>query len=108
MTIFDERERAFEQMFVHEEEMRFRATARRNKMVATWAAKQLGLPERETDAYVRQNVFTVPAADGEERILEKIATDLAPVSDYWTETRLRQILGELMAKAKTETQLAAH
>jgi hypothetical protein len=107
MTIFDERERAFERIFVHQEELRFRATARRNKMIAVWAAKQLELPEYETNAYVGQSVFSVQAADGEELIVQKIVSDLAPVSDYWTESQLRKIMGELMVKAKTEIQLGS-
>jgi hypothetical protein len=105
MTIFDERERAFEGMFVHEQEMRFRAMARRNKMVGIWAARQLGLIDREAEAYARDTAFAVVAADGEQRLLEKITTDLGLVSPYWTKDRLRQVFEEFMAKAGKEVEL---
>jgi len=108
MTMFDERERAFEQMFVHEEEMRFRALARRNKMVGAWASRQLGLPEKDAAAYIQQTVFAVTAEASERRILEKIASDLSLVSAYWTEDRLRQVLHEFLEKATNEVRKEAH
>ena len=46
MTTFDKREEAFEQQFAHDEELRFKATARRNKMIGLWAAEKLGLKRR--------------------------------------------------------------
>jgi hypothetical protein len=107
MTMFDERERAFEQMFVHDEEMRFKARARRNRMIALWAAAQLGLRQSETDGYVRQTVETGVADDGDERVFRKIASDLGPLSSYWTESRLRLVMAEFMAKASTELRTHA-
>ena len=53
MTLFDERERAFENLFAHEEELRFRALARRNNLLARWAAEQLDLRRSERHAYIR-------------------------------------------------------
>ena len=49
MTQFDDRERAFETKFAHDEEMKFRITARRNRLLGEWAARQMGLSEAETE-----------------------------------------------------------
>ena len=54
MTLFEAREWAFEQMFVHDEEARFRALARRNKLLGPWAATQIGLSGAKADAYVNE------------------------------------------------------
>src|ERR1700689_5209331 len=51
MTTFDKREEAFEQKFAHDEELRFKATARRNKLLGLWAAEKLGLKGSEADSY---------------------------------------------------------
>ena len=56
MTQFDDRERAFESKFAHDEEMKFRITARRNRLLGEWAARQMGLSEAETDAYSKDVV----------------------------------------------------
>jgi len=105
MTTFDDRERAFEQMFVHDEEMRFKALARRNKMVGTWAAEQLGLQPHEAEAYVRQAVDAVLEPDGDQRMLHKIAADLAALSTYWTESRVRLVIAEFMLKAVIQVRM---
>ena len=51
MTTFDKREDAFEKQFAHDEELKFKATARRNKMLGLWAAEKLGLSGAEADSY---------------------------------------------------------
>ncbi|HEX2724232.1 MAG TPA: DUF1476 domain-containing protein [Beijerinckiaceae bacterium] len=107
MTMFDERERAFEQMFVHDAEMRFRALARRNKLLARWAAEQLGLGGREADDYVRRAVEAVTDPDADADVPRRLATDLSAVSSYWTEDRLRQVMSEFMTKAVTEVRTEA-
>jgi hypothetical protein len=107
MTIFHERERAFEHMFVHNEEMHFRALARRNSMVGRWAAEQLGLKSNDADAYVRGTLETVLSQDGDDQILRKIVSDLSAVSSYWTGGRLRLVLSEFMLKAAAEVRVQA-
>ena len=56
MTTFDDREKAFELRFVHNEELRFRATARRNKLFGLWAAEKMGLSGGEADEYAKSVV----------------------------------------------------
>jgi hypothetical protein len=53
MTTFDDRERAFETKFAHDEELRFRVIARRNRLLGQWAAKLMGLSDAEADAYAK-------------------------------------------------------
>ena len=57
MTSFDKREEAFEQQFAHDEELRFKATARRNKLLGQWAAEKLGLSGAEAESYAKSVVM---------------------------------------------------
>ena len=56
MTTFDDRERAFEAKFAHDEEMAFRVVARRNRLLGQWASARMGLTPEETDAYAKSVV----------------------------------------------------
>ncbi|MFM6854177.1 MAG: DUF1476 domain-containing protein, partial [Sphingopyxis sp.] len=56
MTGFDDRERAFETKFARDEEMQFRVTARRNRLLGAWAAEKMGLTPEETDSYAKSVV----------------------------------------------------
>src|SRR6185503_10810237 len=56
MTQFDDRERAFETKFAHDEEMKFRITARRNRLLGEWASRQMGLSEAEAESYAKDVV----------------------------------------------------
>src|ERR1700748_3596922 len=58
MTTFDKREEGFEQQFAHDEELRFKATARRNKLLGHWAAEKLGLEGAEADSYALSLVMS--------------------------------------------------
>ncbi|MGY2050921.1 DUF1476 domain-containing protein [Methylobacterium sp. JK268] len=101
-TLFEERERAFEALFAHEEEIRFRTLVRRNRMIGTWMSDRLGLSAPEGEAYTR-------------RLVEAIAT---PLTDAALLARLRGELTErgqsdaaaelpgLFARAQAEAALA--
>jgi hypothetical protein len=99
MTIFDERERAFEQLFVHDEELRFRARARRNKLLGRWAAMLMGLQGAQADLYAREVVDAVLQADGDRQISRKIRDDLAARGVRKSDDQLRAAMAELMAEA---------
>ena len=58
MTTFDKREEGFEQQFAHDEELRFKATARRNKLLGLWAAEKLGLTGAEAEDYAKSIVMS--------------------------------------------------
>jgi hypothetical protein len=77
MTSFDDRERAYESKFAHDEEMQFRANARRNKLLGHWAAALLGKTGAEADAYAIEVVKSDFAEAGDDDVLRKVAGDLA-------------------------------
>ena len=104
MTISGEGGRAFKQTLVQEGEALSSPLARRNRMLGLWAAEKIGLKSDEAESYIREAVNAVMVRDGEQRILEKIASDLARVSPYWTDGRLRQVIGAFMALAIEEVR----
>ncbi len=99
MTTFDEREHAFENKFAHDEELRFKAEARRNKLVGLWAAGLLGKSGDAADAYARELVAIDIAEAGEEDVFRKLAADLGDKADAAT---IRARMGELMSVAKRQ------
>ena len=76
MTQFDDRERAFETKFAHDEEMKFRITARRNRLLGEWAARQMGLSEAETESYAKDVVRSDFEEAGEHDVIRKVLGDL--------------------------------
>jgi hypothetical protein len=104
MTTFDDREAAFERKFVLDEDQRFRAMARRNRLLGEWAAGKLGKSGDEAATYAK----TVVAADfveaGDEDVFKKVRADLpATVSDE----EIRTAMIELLDKAATEVKAAS-
>ena len=78
MTTFDKREQGFEAKFVHDEELRFKAMARCNKMVGLWAAGLLGLSGDAANTYSNELVTAYLESQAIESTLRKVTTDLAP------------------------------
>jgi hypothetical protein len=78
MTTFDKREQGFEAKFIHDEESRFRAMARCNKMLGNWAAAQLGLAGDAAIAYANELVTADLASQTSDATLHKVSMDLAP------------------------------
>jgi hypothetical protein len=76
VTQFDDRERAFESKFAHDEEMKFRITARRNRLLGEWAARQMGLSEAESEAYAKDVVRSDFEEAGEQDVIRKVLGDL--------------------------------
>jgi hypothetical protein len=97
MTLFDDRERAFENKFVHDEELLFRFHARRNKLLGAWAAELLGKKGADRDAYARDVVLTDLEIDHESGVYRKVAADLTNVADEQT---IRRKMIELFEIAK--------
>jgi hypothetical protein len=99
MTTFDKREEGFEAKFAHDEELRFKAEARRNKLLGLWAAEQLGLSGEAANEYAR----TVVAAEfGEGRdadVVRKVIADLAAKGVTMTEQQIRVKMDGLTARA---------
>src|SRR5918911_909336 len=77
MTTFDKREEGFEKKFAHDEELRFKANARRNKLLGLWAAEKLGLSGAEADAYAKEVVAADFEEAGDKDVQNKVVKDLA-------------------------------
>src|SRR5215210_4824632 len=102
MTTFDDREQAFERMFVHDEETRFRALARRNRVLGQWAAEQLGLSRQDASAYTQEIMNSTVVAQGDEQIVRRHHRDLADAGLKVSEGQIREKMSELLAKAITQ------
>jgi hypothetical protein len=76
MTTFDDRQRAFESKFAHDEEMRFKIIARRNRLLGHWAARQMSLSEAEADSYARDVVRSDFEEAGDHDVIRKVLGDL--------------------------------
>jgi len=99
MTVFDDRERAFEKKFVRDEETRFRALALRNMLFGQWAADQLGLTGEAATAYVDEIRNKVAEKTGEEIVIAKVREDLAARGRDFSEQQIRHRLSELLHQA---------
>ncbi|HXY89526.1 MAG TPA: DUF1476 domain-containing protein [Xanthobacteraceae bacterium] len=103
MTTFDKREEGFEKQFAHDEELRFKAMARRNKLLGLWAAEKLGLKDAEAEAYAKAVVDSEFEEGGVPDVFRKVRADLdakkvAGVSDQ----ALRKTMDELLKRAVEE------
>src|SRR5215210_2208050 len=76
MGTFNDRERAFETKFAHDEEMKFRIVARRNRLLGEWAARQMGLSEAESDSYAKDVVRSDFEEAGDHDVVRKVLGDL--------------------------------
>ena len=76
MTTFDKREEGFEKKFAHDEELRFRATARRNKLLGLWAADKLGLAGESAETYAKEVVASDFEEPGDHDVFRKVRKDL--------------------------------
>ena len=99
MTTFDDREKAYERKFVHDEELRFRATARRNKLFGLWAAEKMGLSGGEAADYAKAVVKADLEEAGDEDVLRKVGSDLQAKGAAVPDAELRTRLVDLMAEA---------
>jgi hypothetical protein len=98
MTTFDKREEAFEQQFAHDEELKFKATARRNKLLGLWAAEKLGLSGAEADSYALSVVMSDLEAS-EHDVAGKIRKDFDAKGVSQSDHQIARTMTELMAKA---------
>ena len=99
MTTFDDRENAFEAKFAHDEEMMFKAVARRNKLLGLWAAEIMGISGDEADAYAKTVVTADFEEAGHEDVVRKVSGDLGDKSDAAT---IRTKMAELLTVAKAQ------
>ena len=104
MSSFDEREKGFEKKFAHDQDLKFKAEARRNKMIGEWAADKLGLAGSEVEDYVK----AVRRADfeeaGDEDVVRKISKDFQDKGVSVSDADIRAQLGEFLAKAVADIE----
>ncbi|MGC4252145.1 MAG: DUF1476 domain-containing protein [Sphingobium sp.] len=102
MTTFDDRERAFENMFAHDAEMQFRIQARRNRLVGEWAAAKMGLTPEETDAYAKAVVQADFEEAGDEDVIRKLLGDMTQAGIDVDEATVRAALEEQQVIARRQ------
>ncbi|MFY0624383.1 MAG: DUF1476 domain-containing protein [Pelagimonas sp.] len=99
MTTFDERETAFENKFAHDEEMKFRAQARCNKMLGLWAVELLGRSGDEAETYARSVVAADFEEPGQDDVVRKLVEDLGGRA---TSETIRSKMAEFMLMSKDQ------
>lgn len=104
MSTFDQREESFEKRFAHDEELQFRAEARRNKLLGLWAAEKLGKTGADAQAYAETLVAAEVAADADTRVFDRISKDFAAAGVDQSEHQIRRTMDEMLARAKAEIQ----
>ncbi len=108
MTTFDERERAFEKKFEHDQEMQFKANARRNKMLGLWAAGLMGKSGADADAYAKELVVADMEKPGHHDVVEKLVKDLAAAGKPMEDHTIRKQSERLMVEAKAQLMKETH
>ena len=102
MTTFDKREEGFEKQFAHDEELRFKATARRNKLLGKWAAEKQGLSGAAADAYAKDVVMADFEEAGEDDVFRKIRADFDAKGVELPDEEIRGKMHALLAQAIAE------
>jgi hypothetical protein len=100
MTTFDDREKAFENKFAHDQEMAFRITARRNRLIGQWAANLMGLTPEETDSYAKGVVQADFEEAGDEDVIRKLLGDMTQAGLDIDESGVRTALEEQQVIAR--------
>jgi hypothetical protein len=106
MTTFDDREQAFERMFALDQDLKFRAESRRNRLLAEWAAAKLGIMGDQLQDYIRSVVKADLEEKGDEDVFRKLHNDFAAAGVKVSDTELRAAMGELLAKAVADIKAA--
>jgi hypothetical protein len=102
MTQFDDRERAFETKFAHDEEMNFRIIARRNRLLGEWAARKMQLSDEETAAYAKDVVRADFEEAGDEDVIRKVLGDLTAAGVEVTDAEIREALEHKTVDARRQ------
>ncbi|UYY78927.1 DUF1476 domain-containing protein [Sphingomonas sp. R1] len=102
MTAFDDRERAFEAKFARDEDIAFRITARRNKLLGQWAAAKMGLTPEETDAYAKAVVQADFEEAGDEDVIRKLLGDMLAANVEIDDATVRRAIEEQTVEARRQ------
>jgi hypothetical protein len=99
MTTFDKREEGFEKQFAHDEELRFKASARRNRLLGLWAAEKMGLTGNDANSYAKDVVMADFEEPGDQDVFRKIRQDCDAKKVAVADQEIRRVMDELMAQA---------
>jgi hypothetical protein len=102
MNSFNDRERAFESKFAHDEEMKFRVLARRNRLLGEWAARKMGLSEEETASYAKDVVRADFEEAGDEDVIRKVLGDLTAAGVDISDAEIREAIQHKTVEAKRQ------
>jgi hypothetical protein len=104
MTTFDKREEGFEKQFARDEELKFKALARRNKLLGLWAAEKLGLAGAQAEAYAKDVVMADFEEPGDHDVFRKIRKDFDAKNVAQSDHQIRRTMDELLAKAVADVK----
>lgn len=107
MTTFDKREEGFEKKFAMDEEMQFKANARRNKLLGLWAAEKLGLSGAEAEAYAKSVVVADFQEAGDDDVFRKVRADFDAKAVAQSDHQIRRTMDELLAQAIEQIKAGA-
>ena len=99
MASFEDREKGFERKFAHDEELKFKATARHNRLLGLWAAGQMGISGDDAQNYAREVIKADLEEPGEEDVFRKIRRDFDAKGVNQSDHQIRRQMTDLMAEA---------
>jgi len=99
MSSFDDREQAFERKFAHDEELRFRSMARRNKLLGLWAADKMGITGDDAEVYAKAVIKADFEEKGDEDVFRKVRRDFDAKGVEQSDHQIRRTMVELLAEA---------
>jgi len=108
MTNFEDREKGYERKFAHDEELKFKATARRNKLLGLWAAEQLGITGDQAQAYAREVIKADLEIRGGDDVFRKIRRDFdakgVQKSDHQIRSKMVDLMGVAVGQIESEAK----
>lgn len=102
MTTFDDREKAFENLYARDQEIQFKILARRNRLLGAWAASLMGLTDVEAEAYAKEVVRADFEEAGDEDVIRKVLGDLTSAGVECDEARIREALEHKTVEARRQ------
>lgn len=104
MTVFDDREDKFEKQFVHDQALKFKVEARRNKLLGLWAAELLGHQGAEAEEYAGTVVLADLEEPGDEDVFRKLRGDLDKAMKPVSDETIRDKMAELLTTGKQQVR----
>ena len=108
MTTFDEREKAFEKKFEHDQDLKFKVNARKNKLLGLWAAALMGKSGADAEAYAKDVVMADLELPGDHDVISKLVKDLAAAGKPMEDHSIRKQAERLAAEARNQVRKETH